>query len=202
MILAGGIGGGVSAGMSGGSVGDVFVGIGKGMLTATLLAGSMFLIAGAFAVTGGISSVLGLTMFTFGVTIPLDILEVAGYQGHKSSYEGRSFWDSANDINNALFANIGRILLGSTLVGGGTVIGSNVLSNISLLSEYHETYLLLKNSWKSSKALSIAFKDVFLEKAGFWSVVSSAFSIVEQAVESVSAIFGNPDIDNGKWILF
>ena len=142
MTLGGAIYGGISAGMAGGDIGDVFAGIGKGALNGLILGGGISLAIGGFAIGG--TTILGSIMATYGLSISANMLEVAITQGKKSAYDGDSFWAGANDINNAMFANSGNILIGKPTLMSIPFYGTRMTSKIPTIFKVLVSYDLDK----------------------------------------------------------
>ena len=92
-LLAGGTIGGISAGINGT---NVLEGIGKGMLAGGGLAASIGLtVAG---ISFGIGTIGGSRMFSYGLSVTANMLEVAVTQGKKSHYDGDNFGARMNDV--------------------------------------------------------------------------------------------------------
>ena len=197
MTLGGAIYGGVSAGMAGGDVGDVFAGIGKGALNGLILGGGISLSIGGFTIGG--TTILGSIMATYGLSISANMLEVAITQGKKSFYDGDSFWAGANDINNAMFANSGNILIGKPTLMSIPFYGTRMTSKIPTII----SVLLAHDFWKY---FGITFlestKATLLRKASPLGLHAGYLLTAWQYYNLFRSIFTTPDFENSRWILY
>lgn len=196
--MGGAIYGGVSAGMAGGDVGDVFAGIGKGALNGLILGGGISLAIGGFAIGG--TTILGSIMATYGLSISANMLEVAITQGKKSYYDGDSFWSGANDINNAMFANSGNILIGKPTLMSIPFYGTRMISKISTIFNVLVSYDLDK-IFGSTTFLTSA-KATLLRKASPLGLVVGYGLTAWQYYKLIRSIVTTPDFENSRWILY
>ena len=198
MTLGGAIYGGVSAGMAGGDVGDVFAGIGKGALNGLILGAGISLAIGGFAIGG--TTILGSIMATYGLSISSNMLEVAITQGKKSNYDGDSFWAGANDINNAMFANSGNILMGKPTLMSIPFYGTRITSKIPTIFNVLVSYDL-DNLFGSTTFLASA-KATLLGKASPLGLAMGYGLTAWQYYNLIRAIVTTPDFENSRWILY
>jgi hypothetical protein len=110
LTITGATMGGIAAGMSGGEGCDVAAGIMMGAVNGFLIGSSMSLIACGLRVGGKTN--LGSMMTSYGISTLANYLEVGITQAMKSSSEGLSFWNIANNVNKAIFRNSGAIITG------------------------------------------------------------------------------------------
>ncbi len=195
MTLGGAIYGGVSAGIAGG---DVFAGIGKGALNGLILGGGISLVIGGFAIGG--TTILGSIMATYGLSISANMLEVAITQGKKSYYDGDSFWAGANDINNAMFANSGNILIGKPTLMSIPFYGTRMASKMPTIFNVLVSYDLDK-LFGSTTFLASA-NATLLSKASPLGWVASYGSAALQYYYLIKSIVTTPDFENSRWILY
>lgn len=198
MTLGGAIYGGVSAGMAGGDVGDVFAGIGKGALNGLILGGGISLAIGGFAIGG--TTILGSIMATYGLSISANMLEVAITQGKKSYYDGDSFWAGANDINNAMFANSGNILIGKPTLMSIPFYGTRMTSKIPTIFNVLVSYDLDK--FFGSTTFLASAKATLLGKASPLGLAAGYGLTAWQYYNLIRSIVTTPDFENSRWILY
>ena len=198
--LGGAIEGGVSAGMAGGDVGDVFSGIGKGAVNGFVLGGGIALTIGGFAV-GGLTNI-GSIMAIYGISITANMLEVAVTQNKKSIYDGDSYWEKRNDVNNAMFANSGRIVVGRISGQGLVIMGTRMFSKAWTLTNFFSEVNYMAQYWKYSKAMSIVSKTFWISKANCFSLFVGYSMAVYQVYNLGKAFFSTPDFNSDKWILY
>lgn len=198
MTLGGAIYGGVSAGMANGDVSDVFTGIGKGALNGLILGGGISLAIGGFAIGG--TTLLESIMATYGLSISANMLEVAITQGKKSYYDGDSFWAGANDINNAMFANSGSILIGKSTLLSIPFYGTRMTSKIPTIFNVLVSYDLDK-LFDSTTFLASA-KATLLGKASPLGFVAGYFLTAWQYCNLIRSVVTTPDFENSRWILY
>jgi hypothetical protein len=185
--------------MNGGSVGDVFAGIGKGMLAGGLLGVSISLIIGGFTVGG--ASVIGSIMATTGISATANYIEVAVTQAKKSSSDGCSFWESTDNVLDAMLANTPRIYAGRFAVGDGAIWGTKLFSKfLHFPNLIYDTYEFAQYV-KAGRAFSFAFDGIFWKKGGvgMW---FGYLMCLPQVFNMLKAIFTEPDFENSKWILY
>ena len=198
LIACGATLGGVSAGMAGGDVGDVFAGIGKGALNGLILGGGISLAIGGFAIGG--TTILGSIMTTYGLSISANMLEVAITQGKKSYYDGDSFWAGANDINSAMFANSGNILIGKPTLMSIPFYGTRMTSKIPTIFNVYASYQIDK-LFDSTSFLASA-KATLLGKASTLGLIAGYGLTALQYYNLIRAIVTTPDFENSPWILY
>ena len=198
MTFGGAIYGGVSAGMAGGDAGDVFAGIGKGALNGLILGGGISLAIGGFAIGG--TTILGSIMATYGLSISANKLEVAITQGKKSAYDGDNFWAGANDINNAMFANSGNILIGKPTLMSISFYGTRMTSKIPTIFNILVSYDLDK--FFGSTTFLASAKATLLSKASPFGLAMGYGLTAWQYYNLIRAIFTTPDFENSRWILY
>lgn len=198
MTLGGAIYGGVSAGMAGGDVGDIFAGIGKGALNGLIIGGGISLAIGGFAIGG--TTILGSIMATYGLSVSANMLEVAITQGKKSAYDGDGFWAGANDINNAMFANSGNILIGKSTLMSIPFYGTRMTSKIPTIFNALVSYDLDK-LFGSTTFLTSA-KATLLGKASPFGLTMGYGLTAWQYYNLIRAIVTIPDFENSRWILY
>ena len=198
MTLGGAIYGGVSAGMAGGDVGDVLAGIGKGALNGLILGGGISLAIGGFAIGG--TTILGSTMATYGLSISANMLEVAITQGKKSYHDGDNFWAGANDINNAMLANSGNILIGKPTLMSIPFYGTRMTSKIPAIFNVLVSYDLDKFFGLTTFLASA--KATMLGKASLLGLVAGYGLTVWQYYNLIRSIVTTPDFENSRWILY
>jgi hypothetical protein len=127
------------------------------------------------------------------------MLEVAITQGKKSYYDGDNFWAGANDINNAMFANSGNILIGKPTLMSIPFYGTRITSKIPtifnvLVAHEFGKYLGL-TFLESSKAL-------LLSDASTLGLVAGYLLTAWQYYNLFRSIFTTPDFENSRWILY
>ncbi len=198
MALGGAIYGGVSAGAAGGDVGDIFAGIGKGALTGLIIGGGISLTIGGFVIGG--TTILGSIMATYGLSISANMIEVAITQGKKSCYDGDSFWAGANDINNAMFANSGNILIGKPTLMSVPFYGTRMTSKIPTIFNVLLSYGF-DDLFGSTTFLASA-KATLLNKASPLGFVAGYALTAWQCCRLIKAIVATPDFENSRWILY
>ena len=196
-VTAGGIYGGVSAAMTGN---NIWEGIGKGMLVGGVFSAALALTIGGF--TYGWTTVLGSIMITYGASVMANMVEVSGTQWHKSTYDGDNSWNKANDIINASFANLGRVLVGSSFVPDILILGTKITSKIPLVSKFFDNVNVLKQSYSTSTAYSMTWNNFWSSKVSRGSVIISVLTTSYQIYKAFNSIFGQPDIENSRWILY
>ena len=84
-------------------------GIGKGIAAGTF-AGCLAMSTAGAIVTYGIGSIASTAMITFSANVTLRSIEVAALQYKKSTNDGKSGWQIAENILSSSYNNIGRIL--------------------------------------------------------------------------------------------
>ena len=196
-VVGGAAIGGVSAGMAGGDVGDIFSGIGKGALNGLIIGGGISLSIVGFGIGG--TKILGSIMVTYGMSISANMVEVAFTQGKKSKFDGDSFWAGANDINNAMFANSGHILIGKPTLMSipfyGTRITSKIPTAINVLFAHDFWKYFGISFYESTKA-------TLLRKASLSGLALGYFFTALQYYHLIKSIFTTPDFENSRWILY
>ena len=198
MTLGGAIYGGVSAGMAGGDVGDVFAGIGKGALNGLIIGGGISLLIGGFAIGG--TKILGSIMVTYGSSIFANMLEVAITQGKKSYYDGDSFWAVANDINNAMFANSGNILIGKPTLMSIPFYGTRLISKIPTIFNVLVSYDL--DNFFGSTTFFASAKATLLSPSSLLGLIAGYGLTAWQYYNLFKSFFTTPDFENSRWILY
>ncbi len=198
MTLGSAIYGGVSAGMAGGDAGDVFTGIGKGALNGLIFGGGISLAIGGFAIGG--ATTVGSIMVTYGLSISANMLEVAITQGKKSYYDGDSFWAGASDINNAMFANSGNILIGNPTLMSipfyGTRITTKIPTVFNVLVTYDVDRLFGPTTFLASAKTTLLGKaNPLILSAGYLLTAGQYYSLIRSIVTT-------PDFETSKWILY
>ena len=197
-VVGGAVIGGVSAGMSSEDVGDVFAGIGKGALNGLILGGGISLAVCGFGF--GATTTLGSIMACYGLSISANMLEVAITQGKKSYYDGDSFWSGANDINNAMFANSGNILIGKPTLMSIPFYGTRITSKIPTIFNVLVSYEI-DNLFGSMTFLASAKATLLTKTISFGKVAGYVLTAV-QCFELIKSIFNTPDFENSRWILY
>lgn len=196
-VVGGAAIGGVSAGMAGGDVGDIFSGIGKGALNGLIIGGGISLSIVGFGIGG--AKILGSIMVTYGMSISANMAEVAFTQGKKSKFDGDSFWAGVNDINNAMLANSGNILIGKPTLMSipfyGTRITSKIPTVINVLFA-HDFWKYFGISFYESK------KATLLRNANLLGLASGYLLTAYQYYHLIKSIFTTPDFENSRWILY
>ncbi len=197
-VVGGAAMGGISAGMSGGDVGDVFAGIGKGALNGLIIGGGISLSIVGFGI--GVTKILGSIMVTYGMSISANMVEVAFTQGKKSKFDGDSFWAGANDINNAMFANSGNILIGKPTLMSIPFYGTRMTSKIPTIFNVYASYQIDK-LFDSTPFLASA-KATLLGKASTLGLIAGYGLTALQYYNLIRAIVTTPDFENSPWILY
>ncbi len=197
-VVGGAAMGGVSAGMSGGDVGDVFAGIGKGALNGLIFGGGISLAVCGLGIGG--TTIIGSIMTSYGLSISANMLEVAITQGKKSYYDGDSFWAGANDINRAMFANSGNILIGKPTLMSIPFYGTRMTSKIPTIFNVYASYELDK-LFDSTPFLASA-KATLLGKASTLGLIAGYGLTALQYYNLIRAIVTTPDFENSPWILY
>ena len=196
-VVGGAAIGGVSAGMAGGDVGDIFSGIGKGALNGLIIGGGISLSIVGFGIGG--TNILGSIMVTYGMSISANMVEVAFTQGKKSKFDGDSFWAGANDINDAMFANSGNILIGKPTLMSipfyGTRITSKIPTAINVLFAHDFWKYFGISFYESTKA-------TLLRKASPLGLTAGYLLTAWQYYNLFRSIFTTPDFENSRWILY
>ena len=158
--------------------------VGKGALNGFVLGGSISLAIGGFAYGG--ATILGSLMATFGMSTALNMLELSVAQGKKSYRDGDSFWAGANDINNAMFANSGKIVV-NNLLGKGMVFGISLINyDIALTLGWPATY-------------GAAFISTLESKSHPLGLLLSYGAVALDGISLFKTIFGN---GGSNWILY
>lgn len=196
--MGGAIYGGVSAGMAGGDVGDVFAGIGKGALNGLIIGGGILLLIGGFAFWE--TKILGSIMVTYGSSIFANMLEVAITQGKKSYYDGDSFWAVANDINNAMFANSGNILIGKPTLMSIPFYGTRLISKIPTIFNVLVSYDL--DNFFGSTTFFASAKATLLSPSSLLGLIAGYGLTTWQYYNLFKSFFTTPDFENSRWILY
>ena len=138
-------------------------------------------------------------MATYGLSISANMLEVAITQGKKSYYDGDNFWAGANDINNAMFANSGNILIGKPTLMSIPFYGTRITSkiptifNVLVAHEFGKYYGL--TFLESSKALLLSDASTLGLAAGYLLTAWQYYNLFR-------SIFTTPDFENSRWILY
>ena len=192
--------GGVSAAMSGGSMQDVGIGIAQGTAVGVLLAASVLLVA--FGAYFGIGTALGSMVTFYGVTIASNLAEVAVVQGKKSFHDDDDFWNAANDVNRAMYANSAKIVMGETDIISYTITGTRVLPKAFTGSKVLSSYLVNPLSYYSRIPFHVFAGASLLKKANplFWGL--GIYSTARQVSNLMMAILESPDFENSQWSLY
>ena len=200
-VIGGATIGGISAGMSGGGVGDVFAGIGKGFLNGLIIGGGISLtIVGGLGF--GVTSVLGSLMTTYGMSVVANMCEVGVLQAKKSQYDGDNFWNTFNDVNNAMYSNSGRILVGRLEEDGLVILGTRMFFKAWTLAGYFGQVNATAQYWKYSTAMSIVSKSFWTNKGNPVSLIFGYGLAGYQMYSFWNTLFSEPDFNNSKWILY
>ena len=192
--------GGISAGISGGSVGDIFAGIGKGMFV-----GAMVGIGGILAFGGiyyGKTSPLGVSISAYGANITANYLEVAFTQGKKSYFDGDDFWQSTNDVINAMYANTKKILLGRIGTNDSFLYGTRIISKIPMVGNIISSIYEYSQLYSWPRAIKEGIGTIFEPTVGIGGIVTSFLGVAYSVYRMGKAIFTTPDFENTGWILF
>ena len=192
-----GIEGAVAAAQAGGDVGDVLIGFGKGVVNGLLLGVSVLAIAGGLYLG---PTPAGVALMNWGFSTLFNYVEVGVTQYKKSIHDGDNVWQAFNDVNNALFANAGNILIGKSMVFDVPLYGTKVSSKIPLLFDIYLDYSIGKMFLGSSSFWNSTM-GVLTGKAGKFSFISY-FATFSQFNNMLKAIIGTPDFENSKWILY
>ena len=200
IIISGAIEGGVAAAMTGGNVGDVLTGVVKGAANGVVLSLGIGLTIGGICV--GWNTRIGSIMTTYGISITANMLEVAITQSKKSFSNGKYSWNRKNDVTNAMFANIKRILLGRITDGTIGVQGTRIVTKFSVVKDFFDKVNLNAESWKYSIAFVDTFKTFWTEKAHVSSLFLSYGFAAYQVFKFLDAFFGEPNYNNDTWILY
>lgn len=128
------------------------------------------------------------------------MLEVAITQGKKSYYDGDSFWAGANDINNAMFANSGNILIGKPTLMSIPFYGTRMTSKIPTIFNVLVSYDLDK-LFGSITFLASA-KATLLGKASLLGLAAGCGLTAWQYYNLIRSIVTTPDFENSRWILY
>ena len=197
--ISGTVSGGVSAAKAGGNFGDVLKGMGKGFINGLVFGGAVSLaLIGGFAV--GSSTILGSFMVNYGICVTANMLEVSFTQNKKSTYDGDNMFQTKNDINNAMFANLGRILFGNILISSTRIFGTRIFSKIPTAYKVSTNYLV-DNLLYSTSFVDSA-KSTLLKDGNKVGLAISYFFTAKQVYDLFKSIISTPDFENSKWILY
>ena len=108
----------------------------------------------------------------------------------------------ANDVNNAMFSNIGRAIVGVIGLNGMAIIGSKMLSPTMKITKFFDEVNALSQSWKYKKAFSIVSNSFWRSKANPVGLIIGIFLAGLQIHGALNAIWGSPDFNSGKWIIY
>ena len=139
-------------------------------------------------------------MATYGLSISANMLEVAITQGKKSYYDGDGFWAGANDINNAMFANSGNILIGKPTLMSIPVYGTRMTSKIPTIFNVLVSYDLDK--FFGSTTFLASAKATLLGKASPLGLAAGYVLTAWQYYNLIRSIVTTPDFENSRWILY
>lgn len=192
LLIAGGTVGGITAYQQGRDVGT---GIWEGLLASAMIAASGWLIAGSFVVPNGLSSNLGLMMFTYGAHTFLGMIQAGATQIRYSNSQG-DHW--ASNLTRSLYANIPKIYIGKAIPKTLPVatqftwhIGEKYAYTIpgegGVFYDYRTT----------GEAFSI-FKKYLGETPKFYQKAWAVISIASATFSTFDAIFGEPQYDSWK----
>ena len=109
-------------------------------------------------------------------------------------------FQTKNDINNAMFANLDRILFGNILISSTRIFGTRIFSKIPTAYKVSTNYLvdnLLYSTSFVDSAKSTLLKDG--NKVGLW---IGRISTIIQVFNLIKSIISTPDFENSKWILY
>lgn len=196
MIVAGGVFGGISAGESGSSI---IEGVGLGMLMGGLFAMSVAMIVGGFSIGG--TTILGSMMASYGISVTANMLEILVLQSKKSCFDGDSFWSATDDVVNALGANMGRYLLGRIGDQSFGILGSRMVSKLSVLHKFTMTVAELNKLYSFQSAYRIASQSFWKSSSPYGYVLAFAMS-AWQVGNLASAIIVSKSYENSRWILY
>ena len=197
VILSGVWRGGISAYATGN---NFWEGAGKGAVNNLIEFGSAALVA--VGIYLGWNTNIGSTMIALGSSMMLNSLELMVIQSKKSIHDGDGFWEAMYDVENARFANAGKILLGTEEYGPLVLWGSNIKTIHDAFSRYHSELIVLSQSMKTSRAASILAEEILLAKKGFLPLIGTYASLLVPIYNLGKAIFEPPDYENSGWILY
>ena len=200
LIIGGGAIGGISAAISGGTSSDIWTGIGKGMLSGTLVFAGLALMVGTFFLPNTVSTEIGVFMFSLGASIFCGMFEVGITQTKKSIIDGDGFWQSTNDVINSLYANSAAVLIGKENYMGLNVYGGNAIDTIGLGVELLNYISELNKSFKYSTAFFAGLKEFWSQKISFGALFFAGYSVYK-SIRGVVEAFGS-DPNESHWTLF
>ena len=192
------ISGGVAAAKNGGDSNEIWSGIGKGALTGFVLGGSISLAIGGFIVGG--TTILGSMMVTYGLSVASNLCEVSWVQAKKSLSDGDSLSAMRNDVNNAMFANLGNILIGKPTLMSIPFYGTRMTSKIPTIFNVLVSYDLDK--FFGSTTFLASAKATLLSKASPFGLAIGYVVTAVQYYHLIRAIVTTPDFENSRWILY
>ena len=194
------ISGGIAAANNGGDSKEIWSGIGKGALNGFVLGGSISLAIGGFAI--GATTLIGSMMITYGISVACNMCEVSWVQAKKSISDGDSLTAMRNDINNAVFANLGRVLTGRFGDQAFGFYGIRLFSKLLNVSNFFDKVYETSQFYKYSFAFIQVGKSFWKDPAN---PASLAFGYIMTTIQIGSLwanILGEPNFDSGKWILY
>lgn len=200
LIIGGGAIGGISAAMNGGASSDIWTGIGKGMLSGTLIFSGLALMVGTFFLPNTVSTEIGVFMFSLGASIFCGMFEVGITQTKKSIIDGDGFWQSTNDVINSLYANSSAVLIGKENYMGLNVYGGNAIDTIGLGVGLFNYISELNKSFKYSTAFLAGLKEFWSQKISFGALFFAGYSVYK-SIRGIVEAFGS-DPNESHWTLF
>jgi hypothetical protein len=141
-------------------------------------------------------------MVTYGLSVASNLCEVSWVQAKKSLSDGDSLSAMRNDVNNATFANLGRILVGR--FGDQTVgiYGTRLFTKISTISKFCNQVYDASQLYKYSFAFSHVNKSFWTSKLKWPLVFIGYVPTMVQVYNLFNAIFGDSELESDKWILY
>ena len=199
LTITGATMGGIAAGMSGGDGCDVAAGIMMGAVNGFLIGSSISLIACGLRVGGKTN--LGSMMTSYGISTLANYLEVGITQAMKSSSEGLSFWNIANNVNKAIFRNSGAVITGQVPLIPIDIYGTRLVTKgmflVNAFIKYDIDKLFgAKGIPYSLYAMSELFQDA--SKASLLLSYGITFATVTTSIIRVCM----QDYENSPWILY
>ena len=186
--------GGVSAHQNGT---NVWNGIKTGMKVGAMLSTSIILTVGSFYVPGGLSSNLGLIMFTYGYTTASNMLEVGFTQANYSMSKDESWF---SNITNAMYSNSGKIYGLKAAMKTFPLaqhftwhIGEEYKFTIPGEGGVFNDRYTIRDAWGM-------FKNYLGDKPKFLSNALAIYAFASSTFRLGQAIFGEPNYNS--WILY
>lgn len=194
LIVGGSTLGGVSAYQSGRDVGT---GILEGAVAGAMIAGSMWLVVGSFYVPNGLSSNLGLMMFTYGANTFLSMIQVGATQIRFSNSQGDNW---STNLMRSLCANIPKVYIGNAIPKTLPVatqftwhIGEKYQYTIPGEYGVYYDYITTKEAWGM-------FRNYLRQPSRWYQKIIAVISVGSSLISTYDAIFGTPKYDN--WIVY